>query len=73
MKFIYPHMKALNDVGRNSAPWEGASETTRIVQKINVEINVERPRDGSPITRLLSYRPVLRAEELLILLINFMK
>jgi hypothetical protein len=31
------------------------------------------PRGGSPITRLLSHRPVLSAEELLILLINFMK
>jgi hypothetical protein len=34
---------------------------------------VERPRGGSLITRLLSHRLVLCAEELLILLINFMK
>jgi hypothetical protein len=32
---------------------------------------VERPRGGSPITRLLSHRLVLCAEELLILLVNF--
>jgi hypothetical protein len=36
-------------------------------------VQVERPKGGSPITRLLSHRPALCAEELLILLVNFMK
>jgi hypothetical protein len=36
-------------------------------------VQVERPRGGCPLTRLLSHRPVLCAEELLILLVNFMK
>jgi hypothetical protein len=47
--------------------------STQFVSLLSSDGQVERPRGGSSITQLFSHRPVLCAEELLILLINFMK